>query len=387
MRVCFVSFEYTSNIIGGAGVYAETVVRGLRSKGVDVFVITKGDRNSCDSRTFGIPASNAVYWRRLFFIMPAADLLRKLNKRLGFDLVHINEPHLPMLGLPDLPTVCTVHSNQASECKTMLANLTGVRTTRQIEDLVFKNSVGSISEVLACRGAHRIICPSYQLARLVESYCFVDQRRIAVIPNGIDIRSYDEIQDSDVGILDRYGLEGENYLLFVGRLSFYKGVQYLIKAFKAIKEEFPKPKLVIVGKGDFERNLRNLVCTYGAKDVVFTGYVDSLKDKKALYKNSLMVVVPSLYDTLPMVVLEAMACGKAVIGSTVGDIPMLIRDGKNGLLTHPGDTKSLQRAMRILYDDENLRKSMGLFGRELLEKEFTSDKMAERTLKLYNSLC
>jgi glycosyltransferase involved in cell wall biosynthesis len=66
---------------------------------------------------------------------------------------------------------------------------------------------------------------------------------------------------------------------------------------------------------------------------------------------------------------------------------MLIKDGKNGFLTCPGDPKGLERAIRVLCNDESLRKSMGSFGRKLLEAEFTSDKMVDRTLKLYDSLC
>ena len=201
------------------------------------------------------------------------------------------------------------------------------------------------------------------------------------------LRSFDEIQDSDASVLEKYDLERDDYLLFIGRLSSYKGVQYLLEAFRSVKKEYQNLKLAIVGEGDFSGTLRRLAGTSDTKDVVFTGYVDALKVKKAFYRNSLMVVVPSLYDTFPTVVLEAMACGKAVIASNVGDIPMLVRDGKNGIITRPGDQKNLIEAIRILYEDVDLRKRMGLFGRELLENEFTAEKMAERTLGLYHSLC
>jgi len=120
--------------------------------------------------------------------------------------------------------------------------------------------------------------------------------------------------------------------------------------------------------------------------VVFTGYVDSLRVKKILYENSLAVVVPSLYETLPMVVLEAMACSKAIVASDVGGNPMLIMHGKNGFLVKPGDSESIEKFVRMLCEDENLRKSMGSFGRELVEKEFTINKMVDQTLAVYKAM-
>jgi glycosyltransferase involved in cell wall biosynthesis len=88
-----------------------------------------------------------------------------------------------------------------------------------------------------------------------------------------------------------------------------------------------------------------------------------------------------------MVVLEAMACSKAVIATNLGGIPTLIKHGKNGFLAKPRDSNDLEGFIRILYNDENLRKSMSSFGRSLAEKEFTIDKMVDKTLKVYESLC
>lgn len=383
MRICFISFEYPPNILGGAGTYAETIVSGLKRRGIDVFVITKGNRNDCDQKTFRVPTSDAVYWRRLFFMKPAVSLLRELNKVLKFDLVHFNEPHV-ILGKPSLPTVCTVHSTQVNEIKMKQVYPKTLKTVTDIRDLILKSPVGSICDVLTAHATDGIICPSFHLARLIKSYCFVDGRRIHVIPNGIDLEAIDKIKDYDTGILTKYDLERDKYVLFIGRLSVLKGAQYLIKAFRTIKKEYPKLKLAIVGTGQFENHLRNLA--HEIEGVVFTGYIDSMADKKLLYENCLAVDVPSLYEGLPMVILEAMACRKAVIASDVGGIPMLIRHGRNGFLAKPGDLESLEKFIGVLLEDANLRKSMGSFGRKLVEKEFTVDKMVDKTLKVYESL-
>jgi glycosyltransferase involved in cell wall biosynthesis len=379
------SFEYPPNILGGAGTYAETLVKGLRRRGVDVFVISKGNQHDLDQRTFRVPTSDSLYWRRLFFIKSAMSLFHKLNSRFKFDLVHLNEPHV-ILENPKLPKVYTLHSTQLHEAKVKLASAGTLRTISDARDLILKNSIGSIFDVLAAHAADEIICPSADLAGLIRSYCFVDARKLIVIPNGIDLESFNKTKCEDASAcLKEYGLEENNYILFMGRLGVLKGVQYGIEAFKSIGMEHPNLKMAIVGKGDFENYLRYLA--RGTKNIVFAGHVNSAKIKKTLYENSLLVVVPSIYEALPMVVLEAMACGKAVVASDVGGIPMLIKDGKNGFLTYPGDPKGLERAIRVLCNDESLRKSMGSFGRKLLEAEFTSDKMVDRTLKLYDSLC
>lgn len=79
MRVCFRSFEYPPNVVGGTGTYAEAIVNGLERRGIDVFVITSGNRNDCYQKTLRIPTSDVPYWRRFFFMNPAVGLLRELN--------------------------------------------------------------------------------------------------------------------------------------------------------------------------------------------------------------------------------------------------------------------------------------------------------------------
>jgi len=359
-------------------------VNGLRRKGVDVFVITRGNLNNYDQKIFGIPTSDVSYWRRLFFMKLALTLLHELNKLSEFDLIHLNEPFIPMLGKLNLPTVCTIHSSQFNEIRMKFADLKNIKTEKDIQDLILKSPIGSICDIYIAHNTDRIICPSPDLARLLKSYCFADKEKISVIPNGIDLRLFEATRNCNTSILRKYGLETENYVLFVGRLSFFKGVQHLIAAFGAIKKEYPNIKLAIVGTGDFERYLRNLA--HEMKDVVFTGNINSQRVKKILYQNSMVVVVPSIYEASPMVVLEAMACSKAVIASNVGGIPYLIESGRNGFLATPGDVQSLEKFIRLLYENPNLRKSMGLLGRRLVEREFTIDRMASRTLEVYESL-
>jgi len=321
--------------------------------------------------------------RRVFFIRPAIDLLNKLNRIWKFDVVHFNEPHI-VLRKPDLPSVCTMHSIQANEIRVKITSLDTLRTATDIGDLVLKSPTGSICDLLTTRATDRIICPSPHLASLIRSCCFVDESKICVIPNGIDLDCFNRAKDCGIDVLNRYGLEKGNYVLFVGRLSHLKGVQYLIDAFRNFRKELCGLKLAVVGTGDFEGYLRNMA--HGMDDVVFTGHVHSLDVKKTLYENSLVVVVPSSYEGLPMVALEAMACGKAVVASAVGGLPFLIRHGKNGFLSEPENPGDLERFIRILLLDADLREKMGSVGRKMVMEEFTVEKMVDKTYGLYKSL-
>jgi len=251
-----------------------------------------------------------------------------------------------------------------------------------IRDLVVKNPVGHLCDIITCHMTDRIICATSDLVKLLK-YCFVDEQKIHVIPNGIDPKVFDEI-DCDIDFLDKYAIEKETYVLYIGRLHSLKGVHYLIKAFQNIKKEHTKLKLVIAGTGDFEPYLRKIAL--GTRDILFMGYVDSLMIKKLLYENCFTFVLPSIYDTLPMVVLEALACSKPVIASNVGGVSSLIKHGKNGFLVKPKDVRGLGLFINRLYENPNLRRKMGMFGRKLVEKEFTVDKMVDKTLKVYESL-
>jgi len=382
MRVCFVSFEYPPNslVMGGAGTYAGFLVKELESRGVDVHTITTGNKSAREQKIYRISVPNMIYWRRLFFANAAVDLLRGLNRKHKFDLVHFNEPHIITVS-PNLPTVCTFHSTQLHELRLNLKERS-LKNVESIVDLVIKNPVGYLCDILTGRMCNKIICPTSDLARLLK-YCFVYERKIHVIPNGIDLKVFDET-NCDGAFLEGKPFEKESFVLYMGRLTSRKGVHHLIKAFQNVKKECSELKLVIAGSGDFEPYLRKMAL--GTKDIFFTGFINSIMKKKLLYENSLAVVVPSIYETFPMVVLEAMACGKPIVASNVGGIRSMIKHGKNGFLTKPKDVGALETFIKRLYECPNLRRRMGISSRRSVEKEFTISRMGDRTLKVYESL-
>jgi glycosyltransferase involved in cell wall biosynthesis len=380
MRVCFISYEYPPRSLGGAGTYARLLVEGLKKRGLDTYTITVGEKTDRDQKIYRLPVRDTTYVRRLFFISLALSLIDNLNRKHNFDVVHFNEPHI-VTRSPKLPMVCTFHSTQLHDL-VMALQARSLENVESIRDVLLKNPVGYLSDIITCRMSDKIIGPCPDLISLLK-YCFVDKKKINIVPNGIDPEMFDKIT-CDATFLGKYTLDKESFVLYIGRLYSLKGIQYLIRAFQNLKKEYRKLKLVIAGTGDFEPYLRKIA--EDSKDILFVGYVGSMMFKKLLYENCLAVVVPSIYETFPMVVLEAMVCSKPVIASNTGGIPIMVKHGENGFLVKPRDVGGIETSIRRLYEDLELRKKMGIFGRRLVEEEFSVDRMVNGTLKVYESL-
>lgn len=202
--------------------------------------------------------------------------------------------------------------------------------------------------------------------------------KIYVIPDGINLEG---ILRTNPDILN------ENLdVFFIGRLSKEKGVDILIKAVSLIIKSNSNSQLTvyIAGKGPEEKELKRLVKELNLeKNIKFLGFISD-EDKFKYIKSSKVVVVPSRWDFSPIVIYEAMACGKPVIASDVTNSEILI-DGKTGLLFKSEDVEDLANKIITLLADPKLRKKMG---KRALEKakECDWDKIAERHIEIYKKV-
>jgi glycosyltransferase involved in cell wall biosynthesis len=163
-------------------------------------------------------------------------------------------------------------------------------------------------------------------------------------------------------------------VLFVGALVYLKGVHNLIAALAALGADYPQARLVIVGQGGYRGELEKLVERLGLSGkVTFTGELSQPLLQEYMQECS-MLVLPSLSEGLPRVLLEAMACGKPVIGAAVGGIPGLIEDGVNGFLVPPDDVQSLAECIKKLLADERLARSLGERGRDFVARTFSTER-------------
>jgi glycosyltransferase involved in cell wall biosynthesis len=166
------------------------------------------------------------------------------------------------------------------------------------------------------------------------------------------------------------------HVVYLGRLSIEKGIWTLIQAFEQLKDV----ALKIVGTGPLEASLKSYVQERGLTNVSFLGFRQG-QDKWEILKNSLCTIVPSeWYENFPVVVLEAYAAAKPVIGSNLGSLPYVVEDGKSGLLFEPGNVSDLAEKVRSLLARPAERERMGKYCRTLVESKYNPERSYE-TLK------
>lgn len=212
----------------------------------------------------------------------------------------------------------------------------------------------------------------------------VKRNRLVLIPNGVDDESFSEGSES---LLAEYGIDCD-YVLYLGRLHREKSVDHLLRAFSRLKRKGRRRlKLVIAGPDAGEGvNLDTLAEELGIYlDVVFTGRVTE-EGKRGLIRNSLFVVLPSMYEAQGITILEAWAQGKGVIASRVGGVPYIIRHGKTGLLYRYGDIKALERLMMRAVSHPSFINKMGLRGKEIARRRFNWKILVEKTEKVYEEV-
>lgn len=196
--------------------------------------------------------------------------------------------------------------------------------------------------------------------------------KIRVIPGGIDLTAFPETMD--VGEMDvKYNLQGKRLVLFCGKLTKYKGVKYLIQAAKRINAI-----IGIVGDGPERKNLQLLAKDLRADNVKFWGHMDN-HDLIKLYYRADVSVIPSVWDEpLGLVVLEAMAAKTPVVVTRKGGIPLMVKDGVNGLFVRPRNSKEIVEKVNILLENDNLREKMGAKARQTVIERFTWTKIAQK---------
>lgn len=180
-------------------------------------------------------------------------------------------------------------------------------------------------------------------------------------------------------------------ILYVGRFESRKGIDVLLNIIPSLMEKYMNIKFTLIGNDTIiEKNISykdDFINNNQTKEwfsrIHFLGRVSEDDLKKAYHKCDIFVA-PSRFESFGLIFLEAMREGKPVIGCNAGGMPEIIIDGVTGILASPGDTQSLSDAIIHLIEDEHLRKNMGKEGRKRFIEHFTSKKMADASIEVYN---
>jgi glycosyltransferase involved in cell wall biosynthesis len=288
-----------------------------------------------------------------------------------FDIVHSHTP-IPVPIKTSLPIITTVHTPMKIDGRYHeVDNLHSLAVKAQ--SLFFYPSL----ELKLFKTSQIITTVSKTVAGELAEYG-LDPRTITVVGNGVD----ENIFRSNPYRVDCT----QPYVLYTGVLRARKGIFDFIKSAEYVTKEFPDVKFVVCGSG----RLLNKSIAYAQrlglqKKVVFLGYIK--KDRLiSLFQNATAQVVPSLYEGLPTVLLEAMSCSLPVVATNIGGNNEVISSGVNGFLVPPKRPDAMAEAVSRLLVDTDLSMKLGAAARETIERCYTWDRVTDRFLKCYEEL-
>jgi len=392
MRVDLLTKEYPPEIYGGAGVHVAELVKALRTD-IDVTVRCFGAaRTEADTFAYGVPAELAEANATLTTL--GVDLQMAQDVR-GADVVHSHTwyangaGHIAKL-LHGVPHVVTAHSLEPLRPWKAEQLGGGYRVSSWIEKTAFE----AADAVIAVSGGMR--------ADILRSYPALDESRVHVVYNGIDLDRWKPTTDIDA--VRALGIDPDRpSVVFVGRITRQKGLPYLLRAAAMLP---PEVQLVLcAGAPDTPGILAEVTGLVEELQKERSGvvWIDRLlpqHELSAVLTAGTVFVCPSVYEPLGIVNLEAMACGLPVVGTATGGIPEVVADGVTGRLV-PIDQLSdgtgtptdpdvfvadLARTLTEVLADPDQAARMGRAGRERAEKMFSWGQIAASTREIYAAL-
>ncbi|MEM0240946.1 MAG: glycosyltransferase family 4 protein [Candidatus Nezhaarchaeales archaeon] len=250
-------------------------------------------------------------------------------------------------------------------------------------------------ESYAMKKANAVIALNETMRRALVEKASVNQDKIFVVPNGVDVEFFKPGLRCDE-VNAKYGLEGKRVVLFVGRVTREKGIHILLEAVRTLRDKhgLRDIKVVVVGPlsgsfgddtlTDYARVLHEYVIKNNI-DAVFTGSLD-IEELRYLYSCSHVLVLPSYFEAFPMVLIEAMASGLPVIGSKAGGIVDIVENGVNSYLFEKGSANDLAEKLYLVLSDESLRRKLSINSRAIAESKYSWNTIASKLLKIYSSL-
>ncbi len=201
-----------------------------------------------------------------------------------------------------------------------------------------------------------------------------------MIPGGVNVDKFVYSQSGAKAVDRDLGLHGKPVVVFAGKLTKYKGVEYLIGAARKIHGE-----VVILGDGPEKARLQEKAKVLGLTNVHWVGHQGAgIKKLVPYYSRADVFVAPSVWDEpLGLVILESMACSTPVVVTRKGGIPLAVKEGYNGLFIRPRNASEIVEKVNKLLDDAPLRMKMGQNARKSVEKKFSWETIGHKFEHIY----
>jgi len=368
---------HTLPVVSGSGINTYLTMKGTPADSFEVsMACSPGGRLNEIVREAGMhvyEVPNLVQpihpWRDLLALFEILGIL----KREKIDLVHTHNSKTGFLGrlagrLAGTPVVVhTVHGFAFHDSEP------------RWRQLLFR-----AMERMAAPWADHTIYISQPLIDWARRERIIAEGRYTKIYSGIDLESFHPYNQEELRELrDELGIkETDRVIGFVSKLWEGKGHDVALQAMVQVVKSFPQARLLLVGEGSLEKKLKTSSHELGLENaVLFTGFRTRIAEMTSLCD---LCILPSFFEGMGRVLIEAGACGKPVVASNVGGIPDVVKDGVTGILVPPGDPMSLSEGILRLLQDPELRERMGQAARQRINEKFSARTMVQGIVDVYN---
>ena len=354
---------------------SESVILGLSKefikKGYEVIIAGRFEYfNETEQILDGIRFINikSIDFHDRFFFEIGSNFLysnsvTKIIKKENPDVVILNERFSAFYPSKlDIPKIFTTHNPDAM-------NFYKVHAVRMNPLNIFLFPFKNLIEKKVMRNSNVVVC----LNEFIKINLFKEGiKNTRIIPNAIDLNYYFDADD-------------KNYVLYAGRLDKNKGVEYLLYAFSQLYPHY-NYKLIIIGSGPEEQRLKKIAKDIGlTHNIEFVPLVPKLMLPSYL-ANCSVFVLPSIFECMPITLLEAMASGKSVISSNIPGPKDIITHGYDGFLFEKENVGDLKRHLELCLSDKKLRKNIGNNARKTIEEKYVFEKIADSYIELFSKI-
>lgn len=407
MKIAILQDELPSEIVGGAGVVALDLAKGLRRRNHDVFIICatrdkKPEYEEKDGlRIYNIktrPFGFLKYYLCLYN-PAAAPKIRAIFEKEKPDVAHCHNLHaalsyhsLKIAKKFSKKVFITAHD-------AMMFNYGKLAGERYVKNFDCR---ASWAEHIKIAGKQynplRNILIKHYLLKYADKIFVVSRalesalnqngiKNTKVIYNGADMDFFRAKEGDVLNFKKRHNLEGKKIIFFAARISREKGPEWLLRAMPHILSRIPDAVLLIIGGGNesYIKNLKETAIFAGSGDsVLFLGQTP-YKEIKTIYFAADVAVTPSVYlDPFNLTNIEAMAAKKPVVGTCYGGTPEIIVHGETGYIVNPLNVDEMAEKIIAVLSDERLAEKLGSAGYQRVKEKFSLDKQIEKLLEYYN---
>ncbi len=406
MKVLFISRRFYPETTGGGQISAFAIAKAVKQQGHEVFVLTFVDGGSFEEEMEGVKIfrehiKKLKHFPRLsnmdYMYFEMSKTAEAFVEKLKPDVVHLlNFESIPItarklkrkFGIPLFATAngpifgCFTQAGLDYKGRVCLNCPVG----RRLIDCIYKWGllkgilfyIYSLYHMPRLRRSYKHINKFFAVSSAMKTMLMamdVPEERISVVHNPMDV--HNKIKTS---LKKELGIEGKRVLLYAGRLEEDKGIHRIVQALPHLEDTV----LIIVGKGHYTSNLKELTKNLSVQDKVI--FIDHLSHDQLpkYYSIAEIVILPcTIYETLSRMLLEAASFGIPLIASNAGGNSDIVEDGKNGILLKSLDTQELVAAIKRILSNPRLADDMGKKGREKISKMFSPERIGKQIVDAY----